>query len=85
LRFSSIMKLRADQGVHAKELTPEQRLRKVVAEFQDTPGFLNKWSLDDDKIISLLNIIQGTSEETRELIMGICMPRSGLNVLSTLS
>lgn len=70
LRFSSILKLRADQGVHAKELTPEQRLRKVVAEFQDTPGFLNKWSLDDDKVMSLLNIIQGTSEETRELING---------------
>lgn len=68
LRFSSIMKLRADQGVHAKELTPEQRLRKVVAEFHEMPGFLNKWAFDEEKITSLLNIIQGTSHETRELI-----------------
>ena len=68
LRFSAIMQVRADQGVHAKELATDQRLRKVIQEFQDTPGFLSKWALDEDKIIGIHNIITGTCEEARDCI-----------------
>ncbi|CAK9030752.1 Uncharacterized protein SCF082_LOCUS19333 [Durusdinium trenchii] len=64
----SLRGVRADQGVHAKELATDQRLRKVIQEFQDTPGFLSKWALDEDKIIGIHNIITGTCEEARDCI-----------------
>ena len=60
LRSSAIMEIRANEGVHAKDLNTEQRLRKVIAEYQETPGFLQKWALDDDKVQAILNIIIGT-------------------------
>ena len=68
LRSSAIMEIRANEGVHAKDLNTEQRLRKVIAEYQETPGFLQKWALDDDKVQAILNIIIGTSQQTREII-----------------
>lgn len=68
LRFSAIMEIRANEGVHAKDLNTEQRLRKVIAEHQETPGFLQKWALDDDRVQAILNIIIGTSQQTREII-----------------
>lgn len=70
LRFSAAMDARACQGVHGKELVPEERLRKVVAEFHETSGMLQKWHLDEDRFVSVLNLITGTCEAARDLIAG---------------
>ena len=66
LRFSAVMTQRAAQGIHAAELNAEARLRKVVAEFHESPGFLAKWTLDEDRICAILHVITGTTEPTRE-------------------
>ena len=68
LRFSVAMQVRAEQGVHPKDWTTEQRLRKIIAEYQETPGFISKWSLDEEKVMSILNLISGTCEEARDQI-----------------
>ena len=70
LRFSTVMQLRAQQGIHAADLNAEARLRKVVAEYQDSPGFMAKWNLDDERIQAILHVITGTSEGTREAMRG---------------
>lgn len=70
LRFSKIMELRAAQGAHGKELNAEARLRKVIDEFQESPGFLARWALDEARIQSILNVVIGTSPGTRELMRG---------------
>ena len=66
LRFSIAMESRAKEGLHSPELTPEARLRKVIAEFHDTPGMVAKWQLDEDRVQSCLNLICGTSPEARQ-------------------
>lgn len=66
LRFSAGMQLRSQQGIHAADLNADTRLRKVVQEFQDSPGFLAKWALDDERIQAILHVITGTTEPTRE-------------------
>lgn len=53
LRFSQVMELRASEGVHPKELNSEARLRRVIDEFQSSPGFHNKWSLDEGRITGI--------------------------------
>lgn len=42
LRFSSAMDARSVQGVHSKDLSVEDRLRKVIKEFHQTDGMLSK-------------------------------------------
>ncbi|CAK9061090.1 Uncharacterized protein SCF082_LOCUS32063, partial [Durusdinium trenchii] len=68
LRFSAIMETRSMQGLHSKDWSVEDRLRKVVQEFHSTNGMLQKWFLDEDKVQSILNMITATSAGSRELI-----------------
>ena len=68
LRFSAVMEQHSTSGKHPKELNSDQRLRRVIQEFQDSPGFLQKWALDEDKIVGILNLICGTSSQTRDVI-----------------
>ncbi|CAK8992111.1 unnamed protein product [Durusdinium trenchii] len=68
LRFSAIMETRSMQGLHSKDWSAEDRLRKVVQEFHSTNGMLQKWFLDEDKVHSILNMITATSAGSRELI-----------------
>eukprot|EP00438_Fugacium_kawagutii_P012420 Skav215474 [mRNA] locus=scaffold1089:880060:886109:- [translate_table: standard] len=68
LRFSAAMDARALQGVHGKDLVPEERLRKVVAEFHETSGMLQRWHLDEDRFVSVLNLITGTCVAVRDII-----------------
>ena len=68
LRFSAIMETRSMQGLHSKDWSAEDRLRKVVQEFHSTNGMLQKWFLDEDKVQSILNMITATSAGSRELI-----------------
>eukprot|EP00435_Cladocopium_sp_Y103_P033762 s3891_g8.t1 len=68
LRFSGVMEIRSTAGDHAKELNTEQRLRKVIEEYESSPGFNAKWSLDETRIQSILNVICGTATETRALM-----------------
>lgn len=68
LRFSSAMDARSVQGVHSKDLSVEDRLRKVIKEFHQTDGMLSKWHLDEDRIMAVLGLITGTSGTSRDLI-----------------
>ena len=70
LRFSAVMELRAAQGVHPKEMNSEARLRRVIDEFQDSPGFMARWAFDEARIQSILNVVIGTSSRTRDLMRG---------------
>lgn len=67
LRFSSAMDARSVQGVHSKDLSVEDRLRKVIKEFHQTDGMLSKWHLDEDRIMAVLGLITGTSGTSRDL------------------
>ena len=68
LRFSAVMELRAAQNVHSKDLNTEARLRKVIEEFEESPGFQSRWALDESRIQSILNVVIGTSGPCRELM-----------------
>ena len=68
LRFSSAMDARSVQGVHSKDLSVEDRLRKVIKEFHQTDGMLSKRHLDEDRIMAVLGLITGTSGTSRDLI-----------------
>ena len=62
------METRSVQGLHLKDWSAEDCLRKVVQEFHSTNGMLQKWFLDEDKVQSILNMITATSAGSRELI-----------------
>ena len=68
LRFSNAMDARSVQGVHSKDLSVEERLRKVIKEFHQTDGLLSKWHLDEDRIMAVHGLITGTSPTSRDLI-----------------
>lgn len=68
LRFSQIMELRDNEGAHPKDLNSEARLRRVIDDFQSSPGFHSKWSLDEGRITGILNVICGTSPDARALM-----------------
>ena len=70
LRFSAVMTLRSSQGIHAADLNAEARLRRVVQEYHESPGFLAKWALDEERIMAILHVITGTTEGTREAMRG---------------
>ena len=67
LRFSAVMELRAAQNAHSKDLNTEARLRRVIEEFEEPPGFQSRWALDESRIQSILNVVIGTSGPCREL------------------
>ena len=68
LRFSLAMEERANQGLHPKDWPAEVRLRKIVDEFHQTKGMLSKWMVDEDRFQSCLNLICGTTPESRSVI-----------------
>lgn len=70
LRFSLAMEERATQGLHPKDWTPETRLRKIIEEFHGTKGLLAKWHVDEDRFQSCLNLICGTTADSRAVIRG---------------
>ncbi|CAJ1431217.1 unnamed protein product [Effrenium voratum] len=68
LRFSQIIEMRDKQGVHNKLWTPEQRLQEVVDEFNETSGLQQKHRVDAERFRSLLNLISGSCEESRQVL-----------------
>ncbi|CAJ1409411.1 unnamed protein product [Effrenium voratum] len=68
LRFSQIIEMRDKQGVHNKLWTPEQRLQEVVDEFNETSGLQQKHRVDAERFRSLLNLISGSSKESRQVL-----------------
>lgn len=68
LTFSSIMKSKSEGGQHDPALSTETRLKLIVDELHNTPGFLSRWALDESKQKAVLNLLQGTSEKTRAYI-----------------
>ncbi len=68
LRLSNAMETRSQDGTHSKDLSPEQRLDRCVKELHEVDGYLQKWQLDSDKQTAILNLIVGTTADTRSLI-----------------
>eukprot|EP00435_Cladocopium_sp_Y103_P016993 s1179_g4.t1 len=68
LRFSIAMQERAASGCHAASMSAEDRLRAVTSEFNETPGMLVKWQVDQVKFDGIFNLITGTSPESRDQI-----------------
>ena len=59
LRFSKVMDRQSD----TQHGNTESRLKKVVAQFNSSPGLHAKHQLDADKERTILNIIIGTSKD----------------------
>lgn len=70
LQFSHIMSLKASQGLHDKAMNTEQRLRAVVDELESSPGFIAKWSVNNEKFRAIHSILVGTSAKSRQVIQG---------------
>lgn len=68
LTFSEIMRSKADEGVHSSKLSTEERLQAVVNEFNSRQGVISKWHLDDTKTRAVLNMLVGTTANTRAAI-----------------
>jgi len=79
LRSSLAMEERANQGLHPKDWPAEVRLRKIMEEFHQTKGMLSKWMVDEDCFQSCLNLICGTTPESRSVIRAArsCAEASG--------
>eukprot|EP00435_Cladocopium_sp_Y103_P014194 s1878_g3.t1 len=65
LQLSHIMTFKAESGLHQKDFNTETRLRLVVDELHSQDGFLAKWQVDGDKFKAILNLLVGTSLESR--------------------
>lgn len=65
LRFSDIMKMKAESGSHHANLNTEKRLELVVDEFHSSSLMTAKYHLDAEKFRSVLNLIIGTTPESR--------------------
>lgn len=57
-------------GEHHGDLNTEQRLDLVLKEFNEMPGMVNRWRIDEEKKKACLNLMVGTSCESRSLIQG---------------
>ena len=60
LRFSAIMDRQAASGMTG---TTEGRLKRVVAEFNSSPGLHVKHQVDSDRERTILNLIVGSCKE----------------------
>ena len=69
LVFSAVMEEKNKTGTIG-EGTTKQRLRLVIDSFHNQPGMLNRWKLDEERIRACLNILVGTTPESRMLIQG---------------
>lgn len=68
LTFSAIMKAKSEDGSHAANLSTDQRLQLIVQEWHNEPGVISKWHLDEGKQRAILNLLVGTTPETRSII-----------------
>ena len=78
LRFSRVLEQAEAEGRHHADMTTEQRLQDVVADFNQTPGLHAKHRIEEDRFKAVLNLLSGTSEA------GICQESSACvrNVLN---
>lgn len=60
LRFSAVMDRQAKDGMTG---TTESRLKRVVSEFNSSPGLNVKHQLDGDKERAIFNLICGTCKD----------------------
>lgn len=60
LRFSAVMDQQAKDGMSG---TTESRLKRVLTEFNSSPGLHVKHQLDTDKERAIFNLICGTSKD----------------------
>ena len=70
LTFSAVMQEKADKGHHKPGMSTEERLKAVLAEFHSTPGMLSRYRVEGDRERAVLNLLQGTTKETRAFIQG---------------
>lgn len=68
LRFSRVIELKQSTGEHPSQWSAEERLKDAVSTFHLTSGVTARHRIDPDKFKSLLNLIQGTCPEAREVI-----------------
>ena len=68
LQMSHVMTFKSESGLHPKEWNTETRLRSVVDELHSRAGFLSKWQLDQDKFKAVLNLLVGSTPESRAVI-----------------
>ena len=69
LMLSKVISDAATSGKHQGSWTTEQRLRVVVQDFNSQDGVLAKWQITDDKEKAILNLLQGTTPEARQLLV----------------
>ena len=70
LTFSAVMQEKAQHGQHQPSMSTEERLKAVLSEFHGTPGMLSRWRVEGDRERAVLNLLQGTTKETRAFIQG---------------
>ena len=68
LRFSRAIEVNQKDGTHPPQWSTEERLREVVNRFHVTTGLTARHRVDDDKFKSILNLIQGTCSQSRDVI-----------------
>lgn len=69
LMFSKVIADCAASGKHDQSWNTEKRLRAVIAEFNNQDGMLAKWQVQEDKERAILNLLQGTTAEARQVIV----------------
>ena len=68
LRFSRAIELNQKDGTHPQQWSTEDRLRDVVNRFHVSTGLTARHRVDEEKFKSILNLIQGTCSESRDII-----------------
>eukprot|EP00435_Cladocopium_sp_Y103_P029455 s2934_g7.t1 len=68
LRFSRVIEVHHLDGTHPAHWSAEERLRDVVSKFHVSAGLTARHRIDDDKFRSLLNLIQGSCPEARQVL-----------------
>lgn len=68
LRFSRVIEVHQLDGSHPAHWTAEERLKDVVSKFHITSGLTARHRIDEDKFRALLNLIQGTCPESRQVL-----------------
>ena len=69
LQFSKVMADHAESGKHDSKMTTSQRLKAVITAFHSSDGVISKWSIDEEKEKAILNLLVGTCEASRQVIM----------------
>ncbi|CAK9088579.1 Uncharacterized protein SCF082_LOCUS41831 [Durusdinium trenchii] len=64
LRFSRVMERQADTMAG----NTEARLKKVIGQFNESPGLHVKHQIDSDKERTILNLLIGTTKESRDIM-----------------